>query len=189
MPYPPASRELADVDHGGTLAGWGRLSGGGGMPPLAGPRTSDLAALRSRAPAARPSGAGAAGPAAGRRVRGVTLNRGLGNVAALSERAERLARAVDVVADGVADTAALLSPRTRVLQVGLRRGGAGVGSGVWKGERVGPGGLVLGMGAGRAAGVLLVSAPTFAVTPQMEPASGSDPDMGPRLSAGGAECA
>ena len=34
----------------------------------------------------------------------------------LTERAERLVRAVDAIGAGVADTAALLSPRTKVLQ-------------------------------------------------------------------------
>lgn len=38
-------------------------------------------------------------------------------MASLEERAQRLVQAVDAISAGVADTAALLSPRRKVLQV------------------------------------------------------------------------
>ncbi|KXZ55046.1 hypothetical protein GPECTOR_3g205 [Gonium pectorale] len=53
---------------------------------------------------------------AGRRVAGVARPSG---VATLAERAERLMRTVESISAGVADTAALLSPRTKVLQVAM----------------------------------------------------------------------
>ncbi|KAG2430780.1 hypothetical protein HYH02_013619 [Chlamydomonas schloesseri] len=82
--------------------GYGRRGGPSGRLPPAGPHS------RRGAGSGRPSGDGTG------------LNRrsssGVSAMGGLSERAERLVRAVDAIGAGVADTAALLSPRTKVLQ-------------------------------------------------------------------------
>ncbi|KAG2425385.1 hypothetical protein HXX76_013799 [Chlamydomonas incerta] len=84
--------------------GYGRRGGPSGRLPPAGPHS------RRATGSGRPSGDGSG------------LNRrsssGMSAVGGLTERAERLVRAVDAIGAGVADTAALLSPRTKVLQAG-----------------------------------------------------------------------
>ncbi|PNH00421.1 hypothetical protein TSOC_013757, partial [Tetrabaena socialis] len=98
---PPKGRgplQQVSENQGGRPSRWGGAAGGG-SDGRAGPAASAGGGGGHN----RTSAAGVARPA----------------VATLAERAERLVRTVDAIAEGVADTAALLSPRTKVLQMTL----------------------------------------------------------------------
>eukprot|EP00198_Chlamydomonas_reinhardtii_P000883 XP_001690218.1 predicted protein [Chlamydomonas reinhardtii] len=101
------------------MATWGDLTNAGGaMPPPAGPSEAALIAQRRLTAPGGQYGSDQEelyGRGYGRRG-GRLPPSGMSAVGGLTERAERLVRAVDAIGAGVADTAALLSPRTKVLQ-------------------------------------------------------------------------
>ncbi|KAG2493978.1 hypothetical protein HYH03_007905 [Edaphochlamys debaryana] len=106
---------------GSQIAAWSDLSQGG-MPPVTGPSQARLdAQARRRSSSAgrrRSSAQGNARVSGTGRSSTAGQQTGGGAVATLAERAGRLAAAVDAIQAGVQDTAALLSPRTKVLQTG-----------------------------------------------------------------------